>query len=96
MARRRYKAEEIIGKRFDGLTAPSEVEGLRDELLDREVFDTLLEAKVLVERWRQHYNRVRPHSALDWRTPGAYAASLAAPPVGAAPSLRSIQRTKHN
>jgi putative transposase len=30
---------------------------LRDELLDREVFDTLLEAKVLVERWRQTYNR---------------------------------------
>jgi len=27
MARKRYKAEEIIGKRFDGLTAPSDVEG---------------------------------------------------------------------
>jgi len=37
---------------------------LRDELLDREIFDTLLEAQVLVERWRRHYNRVRPHSAL--------------------------------
>jgi len=31
---------------------------LRDELLDRELFDTLLEAKVLVERWRRHYNHV--------------------------------------
>jgi len=29
---------------------------LRDELLDREIFDTLLEAKVLTERWRQEYN----------------------------------------
>jgi transposase InsO family protein len=33
---------------------------LRDELLAREVFDTLLEAKVLVARWRRHYNAVRP------------------------------------
>lgn len=42
---------------------------LRDELLAREVFDTLLEAKVLVGRWRRHYNRVRPHSALGYRPP---------------------------
>jgi putative transposase len=42
---------------------------LRDELLDREVFDTLLEAKVLVERWRQMYNTVRPHSSLGYRPP---------------------------
>jgi len=42
---------------------------LRDELLAREVFDTLLEAKVLVERWRIHYNTVRPHSALGYRPP---------------------------
>jgi transposase InsO family protein len=37
---------------------------LRDELLDREVFDTLLEARVLTERWRREYNGVRPHSSL--------------------------------
>ena len=36
---------------------------LRDELLEREAFDTLLEAKVLIERWRQNYNTIRPHSA---------------------------------
>jgi len=42
---------------------------LRDELLDREVFDTLLEAKVLIERWRQAYNTVRPHSSLGYRAP---------------------------
>ena len=42
---------------------------LRDELLDREIFYTLLEAKVLVERWRQHYNKVRPHSSLGYRPP---------------------------
>lgn len=42
---------------------------LRDELLDREVFDTMLEAKVLVERWRREYNTVRPHSSLGYRPP---------------------------
>src|SRR5210317_152666 len=42
---------------------------LRDELLEREVFDTLLEAKVLIERWRHHYNTVRPHSSLSYRPP---------------------------
>jgi transposase InsO family protein len=42
---------------------------LRDELLDREIFDTLLEAKVLIERWRQEYNTVRPHSSLGYRPP---------------------------
>ncbi len=42
---------------------------LRDELLAREIFYTLLEAKVLIERWRHHYNTVRPHSALAYRPP---------------------------
>ena len=42
---------------------------LRDELLDREVFYTLEEVQVLTERWRQEYNRVRPHSALGYRSP---------------------------
>jgi len=42
---------------------------LRDELLAREVFDTLLEAKGLVARWRRHYNTVRPHSSLNYRPP---------------------------
>ena len=42
---------------------------LRDELLDREIFDTLLEAKVLIERWRREHNQVRPHSSLGYRPP---------------------------
>ena len=40
---------------------------LRDELVDREVFYTLTEAKVLIERWRREYNTVRPHSARGYR-----------------------------
>ena len=39
---------------------------LRDELLNREVFETLREAQVLIERWRREYNQSRPHSALGW------------------------------
>jgi transposase InsO family protein len=42
---------------------------LRDELLNGEIFYTLFEAKVLIERWREHYNRVRPHSCLGYRPP---------------------------
>lgn len=42
---------------------------LRDELLNAEVFDTLVEAKVLVEGWRKEYNRFRPHSSLGYRPP---------------------------
>ncbi len=42
---------------------------LRYELLDVELFDTLLEAKVLIERWRIEYNTVRPHSSLGYRPP---------------------------
>jgi putative transposase len=50
----------------------------RDELLNRELFDTLPEAKVLTEDYRLEYNHRRPHSALGYRTPAAYAAACAA------------------
>ena len=42
---------------------------LRYELLDVEWFDTLLEAKVLIERWRVEYNTIRPHSSLGYSPP---------------------------
>jgi len=42
---------------------------MRDELLDREIFTTLEEAKVLIEQWRKEYNQVRPHSSLGYRPP---------------------------
>ena len=61
---------------------------LRDELLNREIFDTLLEAKVLIERWRQHYNMIRPHSALGYRSP-APEAFLSCPPASATLRLAS-------
>jgi putative transposase len=46
---------------------------LRDELLAVEAFNTLLEARVLVEDWRIEDNTIRPHSALGYLTPTDYA-----------------------
>lgn len=42
---------------------------LRDELLNGEIFTTLLEAKALIENWRREYNHIRPHSSLGYRPP---------------------------
>jgi transposase InsO family protein len=42
---------------------------LRDELLNGEIFYTLKEAQVIIERWRQEYNTIRPHSSLNYRPP---------------------------
>jgi len=42
---------------------------LRDELLAGEAFDTLLEAQVLIERWRIEYNTFRPHSSKGYMPP---------------------------
>jgi len=53
----------------------------RDEFLDRELLDTLLETRVLTARWRQEYNQVRPHSVLGYRPP-APEAILPAPRGG--------------
>ena len=50
---------------------------LRDELLNLEIFDTMLQANVLIERWRRHYNEVRPHSSLNYRPPAPEAISPA-------------------
>ena len=52
---------------------------LRDELLKREVFTTLIEARVLIEEWRKEYNQVRPHSALGYRPPAPEAIMM---PIG--------------
>jgi len=61
---------------------------LRDELLNGEIFETLQEAKVLIEFWKKDYNRHRPHSSLGYKPPapevwGSLATSSA--------TLRSLQ-----
>ena len=42
---------------------------MRYELLNGEIFFSLLEAKVIIEKWRKHYNTKRPHSSLGYRPP---------------------------
>lgn len=63
----------------------------RDELLNREEFTSLLEARVLTEDYKLEYNHRRPHSALNYQTPAAFAASLggSAPKPPAFPSPES-------
>ncbi len=54
---------------------------LMDELLNREIFTTLLEARVLIEEWRREYNQVRPHSALRYKPPAPEAKQPLTMPV---------------
>ena len=49
--------------------SPWENGKVRDELLNREIFMTSLEAKVLIGSWRNEYNHLRPHSSLGYRPP---------------------------
>jgi transposase InsO family protein len=42
---------------------------LRDECLKVELFNNLMEAKIIIEMWRRHYNTMRPHSSLGYRPP---------------------------
>ena len=59
---------------------------LRDELLSSEIFDTLAEARYLIDRWRLFYNHQRIQRALGKVTSAAFAAAcLAVPPLRLAP-----------
>lgn len=42
---------------------------MRYELLDGEIFYSLLEARIVIEKWRQHFNTIRPHSSLGYKPP---------------------------
>jgi len=63
---------------------------LRDELLNGEIFYTLKEAKNIIERWRRHYNTIRPHSSLGYKPPAPEAVQWpAAQPGPATPPSHS-------
>jgi len=62
----------------------------RDELLDRELFYSVREAKVLAENWRLEYNHHRPHSSLSYKTPAQFAAECIAS-ASATPSPRQYK-----
>ena len=78
---RRWLGQAGVGTLFIAKGSPWEngyVESfngkLRDELLNRELFLSLDEARWVIDRWRLDYNHRRPHSSLDYQTPAAYAA----------------------
>lgn len=50
---------------------------MRDQLLNGELFYTLKEAQIIIERWRIHYNTVRPHSSLGGQPPAPETLQLA-------------------
>ena len=106
MPRKRHTAEGIVAKlrQVDvpiGQRRPvagavraigvSEVMELRDELLDGEIFYTLKEAQTVIEGWRCHYNKIRPHSSLGYRSPAPEATLWpAAQPRPASPATPTM------
>jgi len=48
----------------------------RDECLNASWFGTLADARQKISSWRDEYNRERPHSSLDYRTPNEFARQL--------------------
>jgi len=71
----------------------------RNELLNRELFYSVKEAKVLAENWRLDYNHHRPHSSLKYKTPAVFAdACIASAPAfsGPAPQQYTIEKTENS
>jgi len=60
------------GKPWQNGTTESFNGKFRDECLAMEWFRNRIEAKVVIEDWRRHYNSVRPHSSLNYETPEAF------------------------
>jgi putative transposase len=48
---------------------------LRDEFLDREEFESQVQAQAMGLLWKEEYNTERPHSSLGYKTPAEYAAT---------------------
>jgi putative transposase len=72
---------------------------LRDECLNRELFGTLAEARVILESWRVKYNERRPHSSLGYQTPREFARRakfglLPAPTASFRPNLQRLTSTE--
>ena len=64
---------------------------LRDELLNRELFLSVPEARYVLDEWRAEYNHRRPHSGLQWQTPAAYAAKLVDRQAGVFPTVPRVE-----
>ena len=80
------------GSPWENAYAESYHARLRDELLSREEFGSLLQARALLESWRQEYNQERPHGALGYLTPEAFAAAAR----GAEPCSAPLRPARHD
>ena len=65
---------------------------LRDEVLDREEFGSLAQARGLLEVWREQYNCERPHGSLGYMTPAAFAAACR---LRAGPCSAALRTARH-
>jgi transposase InsO family protein len=80
------------GSPWENAYSETFISRVRDELLNREVFANLKEAKVLAEDYREHYNHHRPHGALGYLTPTEFAAMEALTDQPPLEQLESVQR----
>jgi len=70
---------------------------LRDECLNREIFGSLWEARVVIEQWRLEYNTERPHSSLGYQTPAEFAGrAIGSLPLQSGYALLPGQRAEQN
>ena len=91
LARRGSKTLYIApGSPWENASSETFNSRLRDELLDRVVFETLTEAKVLIEDHRLDYNHRRPHSSLGYRTPAEFAAAQIKPGAASIPPTDAV------
>jgi transposase InsO family protein len=84
------------GSPWENAYAESYHARLRDELLEREEFGSLTEARVLLDDWREQYNQKRPHSALGYETPAVFAAACAAAASRAGPCSAALRGARHD
>src|SRR6201982_3412478 len=68
---------------------------LRDEFVNAEIFYSMKELRVLAERWRRHYNTVRPHSSLGYRPPAPEAWMINNPGVWKSANRYALPTSPH-
>jgi transposase InsO family protein len=64
------------GAAFRDRGGEANVVGIAGVEISGSLFNEDLELKVLIERWRQHYNRFRPHRSLGYRPPAPEAIEI--------------------
>ena len=74
------------GKPTDNAFAETPGGSLRDECLNLHWFETMAEAKDVIEAWRRDTNESRPHMALGRRTPQEYRLLTGSSPPGEGPA----------